>query len=51
MTAVMCVTEELQVTAQLAGVIARGHPGVLPTTPLVWLGILLGFQIVVDYDG
>jgi hypothetical protein len=41
MTAVMCVTEELQVTAQLVGVMPRGHPGVLPTTPLVWRGILL----------
>jgi len=42
MTAVMCVTEELQVTAQLVGVTPRGHPGVLPIAPLVWLGILLG---------
>jgi hypothetical protein len=41
MTAVMCVTEELQVTAQLVGVMPRGHPGVLPTTPLVLPGILL----------
>jgi hypothetical protein len=41
MTAVMCVTEELQVTAQLVGVMPKGHPGVLPTAPLVQLGIPL----------
>jgi hypothetical protein len=41
MMAVMCVTEELQVTAQLVGVMPRGHPSVLSTTPLVRLGILL----------
>src|SRR5882762_2138925 len=41
MTTVM--TEELQVTAQLVGVMPRGHSGVLSTTHLVWLGILLVF--------
>jgi hypothetical protein len=48
MTTVMCVTEELQVTAQLVGVMPRGHLGVLPTAPLVWLRILL--DLMARYD-
>jgi hypothetical protein len=54
MTTVMCLTKELQVIAQLVGVMPRGHLGVLPTTPLVRLGILLvqvePLLIGVDHD-
>jgi len=51
MTVVMCVTEELQVTAQLVGVMPSKHPGVLPTAPLVRLGILLIFNFVNQKNG
>jgi len=43
------MTEELQVTAQLVGVMPRGHPGIFLTAPLVWLRILLGLNQIANH--